>query len=115
MTTDTRTPITLTDSPKDIIVTMAEGNPGALTVIMALLEEDLAVGIIDLCHLDDMNMRGPQIWVGYKDHCGCKIEKFVEALRHRDKAMVETVNRVMGPQPFDHLARTSAPWGGSRD
>jgi hypothetical protein len=69
-----------------LITEMSEGNPGALSV---LVELDLDL-ILDL---DDMNIRGPQIWVGYKDHCGKSIERFKTLVRKRDKAMVDTINR----------------------
>jgi len=46
-----------------------------------------------LLSLDDMNMRGSQIWVGYKGHCGEDIEKFVQCINDRDSNMVEVVNK----------------------
>ena len=64
-----RTPINLSDSTLDMIVAMSEGNPGALTVLMGMLESDNPAATMMILHLDDMNIRGTQIWVGYKDHC----------------------------------------------
>ncbi len=106
-----RKPIELHGSvtPMEVMVEMAEGNPGALTAIMAIINKDTALGIIDLCHLDDMNMRGPQIWVGYKDYCGHDIDKFIDCIRDRDPQMVAKVNEVMDPQGFDHKARVRVP------
>lgn len=85
--------VNLTDRPMDIAIKMSQGNPGALTVIANLLKEDPMMGIMDVLHLDDMGMRGPQIWVAFKDHCGQDLDKLRTALRARDKTMVETVNR----------------------
>jgi hypothetical protein len=53
-------------------------------------------------------MRGPQVWVGYKDHCGQDIDKFIAAVKNRDPDMVKTVNShcgtrataVIGGAPF---------------
>ena len=41
-------------------------------------------GIFDILSLDDMNMRGSQIWVAYKDHCGQDIEKFIACIKERE-------------------------------
>lgn len=70
---------------------MSEGNPGAISVLTKLLtRED---GIAAMLHLDDMNIRGTQIWIGFKDHCGCDIDKFFEAISTRDEGMVTTINK----------------------
>jgi len=76
---------------KDLIFIMSEENPGALSVLYKLLENPM--GITDILHLDDMNIRGSQIWVGYKDHCYEDIEKFRDSIRGRNKDMVETINQ----------------------
>lgn len=86
--------VSLTDSPKDIVMKMCEGNPGAINVMMALLtdkDSDPMNGVMDLLHMDDMGMRGPAIWIGFKDHCGSDLPKFRAAIRARDAAMVETI------------------------
>jgi hypothetical protein len=70
---------------------MAEGNPGAISVLASLLKEEN--GIFLVLGLDDMNIRGTQIWIGYKDYCRSDIERFIECVLHRDKGMVETINK----------------------
>jgi hypothetical protein len=84
---------------REMIVTMAEGNPGAVTVLIQLVQADPVMGFMDVLHLDDMNMRGPQIWVGFKDHCKQDLAAFQEAIRSRDSALVETVNASRGLAP----------------
>lgn len=91
-----RQPINLSDNTFDMVTKMAEGNPGAITVLMQLLKRDDPAALMIVLDLDDMNMRGPQIWVGFKDHCKQDIEAFAKAIRGRDAAMVETVNASMG-------------------
>ena len=81
-------------SVMDTIVLMAEGNIGAVNVLTQILEKDDPLAIFTILDLDDMGMRGPQIWVGYKDHCGQDIDRFIQAITSRDPAMVETVNRI---------------------
>ena len=55
--------IELTDSMNDMLFKMSEGNPGGLNVLMGLMDRDPLVFLA----LDDMNIRGTQIWIGYKD------------------------------------------------
>lgn len=93
-----RTKISFTDNLGGVIVTMAEGNPGALTVLMQLVKDD-PMGFMDVLNLDDMDMRGPQIWIAYKDHCKGDIEAFRKAVRDRDPEMVKTVNESRGNDP----------------
>ncbi|MDJ0952458.1 MAG: hypothetical protein QNJ81_02140 [Acidimicrobiia bacterium] len=88
-----REKIDLKDNLKDVIVKMAEGNPGGLTVMMKIMEVDPMDGLFRLLDLDDMNIRGSQIWVGYKDHCGQDIATFIEKIKDRDPEMVDTINR----------------------
>ena len=91
-----RTPISLSDSTMDMIVAMSEGNPGALTVLMGMLESDDPAAPIMILSLDDMNIRGTQIWVGYKDHCGEDLAVFIQAIKDRELAMVQTINANSG-------------------
>lgn len=89
-----RKKIELTDSMRDITIKMAEGNPGGLTVMMDLVEHlGVEKGMLRILSLDDMNIRGSQIWVGYKDHCGSDIEVFAQAILDRSQDMVDTINR----------------------
>lgn len=81
-------------STMDCLVAMAEGNPGAITVLSEILQKD-PHGLITVLHLDDMNIRGPQIWVGYKDFCGQDIHKFIECVKNRDGEMIDAINNEM--------------------
>lgn len=106
--TKERQKIGLNSSIRDALVIMAEGNPGAINVLVKLMEDP--IGFIDVLHLDDMNMRGSQIWVGYKDHCKQDIEAFRKCIRERDPAMVATVNESRGHAPDTPRA---TPFGSS--
>lgn len=72
----------LEDTVANIILKMSEGNPGALRVLMKMLRKE--DGIIYVFTLDDMGIYGSQIWVGYKDHCGQDIDKFIESIKKRE-------------------------------
>lgn len=76
-------------SVQDLFVLMAEGNPGALSVLCNM-------DPLDILTLDDMNIRGPQIWVAYKDHCNQKMDIFTKCVRERNKDMINTVNAGSG-------------------
>lgn len=86
-----REKLELNTSIFELIKTMSEGNPGAMRVLMELLKTNDS--IILLLHLDDMNIRADQIWIGYKDYCGEDLDKFVTAIKARDPKMIETINK----------------------
>jgi len=79
-------------SAMDIAVEMSEGNPGACAVIGMILGKGPS-SWFTLLDLDDMNIRGPQIWVGYKDHCKENIDDFIAAVKRRDAQMIATINK----------------------
>jgi hypothetical protein len=91
----------------DLIMQMSQGNIGAVSVLVKLFEDvDPMTALPDVLHLDDMNMRGPQIWVGYNDYCGQNIEEFRKCLRNRDASMVEKVNSMCCYRPGAQRAVT---------
>ncbi len=83
--------ITLKDSGIEAIMKMAEGNPGALTTLFELVKKDNDLGLVALCHLDDMQIRGWRIWVGFNDYCKRNIDDFFEKVMSRDKAMQDFI------------------------
>jgi len=85
--------ITLQDTVLEAVVKMSEGNPGAATVCAQLLHRDLGEGMILLCHMDDMGMRGSAIWVGWKDYAQFDMEKFVTAIREKSVDMIAVIRR----------------------
>lgn len=88
-----RPQIELNMSYMDLMILMSEGNPGALTVLAEMFKRG-DNGIMAMLHLDDMNIRGSQVWVGYKDHCGHDLDKFLECIRERSPEMVQTINQI---------------------
>lgn len=75
------TRIKIGDSPKDMIIKMAEGNVGALTVCLKLFTESPKIDTLDwaggcglLLFLDDLGIYGSSIWVLYKNVCGENLE-----------------------------------------
>ena len=91
-----RKAINLDDQFMNIIMKMSEGNPGAITVLMRLVKGESETygedGFMALLCLDDMNIRGGQVWLGFKDHCKEDLEVFAQAIKSRDPEMVKTIN-----------------------
>lgn len=81
--------IKLTDSTTDIFVKMAEGNPGAVAAMFALVKEEPDRGFMAILALDDEGVYGSHIWMGYKDCCGQDAPKFLEACLSRDPVMLQ--------------------------
>lgn len=90
----------------DTLLAMAEGNPGAGTVLGEMMNGEDPAGLTLVLHLDDMNIRGTQIWIGYKNHCGSDLKVFLQAIKDRDPAMVATINEMAALQGTKEKAVT---------
>lgn len=88
-----RKKIELTDNIDDILAKMAEGDSNALSVLNELYQFDI-FSIKNIFTLDDMNIRGNQIWVAY-NYFNKDINIFIEAIAKRDKNMVDFLNQEM--------------------
>lgn len=51
---------------KEKIVNLSQGNPGAVNVLLRLSTLDDGERIID--RLEELKLRGPGIWIAYKDY-----------------------------------------------
>ena len=85
-----REKINLFDNGMDVLIKMSEGNPGGLSILAELSKKEM--GTIYLLGLDDMNIRGWQIWYGYKDYCKSNLDTFIDAIKKRDSDMVDKIN-----------------------
>ncbi len=75
-------------STMDVLVTMAEGNPGASRVLADLwqqneaIDPDSALGSMGgIFALDNLDCYGSRIWMLYKDVCGQNLPAMVGVLR----------------------------------
>lgn len=80
--------ICLQDTMMDSVVKLSEGNPGAMTVCVRLLNEGSDIdpygvfgGFGILLILDTYNIYGPRIWMLFKDVCKQDLVKTIAALR----------------------------------
>ena len=85
-----RQEINLHDTVRDLLCLMSEGNPEALRVLLTLMEDE--AGMIFVLHLDDMNIRGSQVWIAFKDYAKEDMPTFVQAIKERSAGMIEVVN-----------------------
>jgi len=76
-------------STKDAIIALAEGNPGAITVLAQMVQDPR--GAAAILHLDNLEIYGSKIWVGYKDHCKEDITTFINKVIARDEGLLETI------------------------
>jgi len=82
------TRIKLDNTTQEILLLLAEGNPGALTVLTKILltadgiDPDNFLGPFGvLLHLDSNNIYGPSIWMLFKDVCKQDITTMMAVLR----------------------------------
>jgi hypothetical protein len=79
--------IKLTDSTMDVLMKMAEGNPGALTTCLQLIQSDridpdaFMGGLGKILDLDRMGIYGTDIYVLWSDICDCNTAKLITVLR----------------------------------
>lgn len=78
---------------------------------MKLMKIEEPQGLLLIMNLDDMNIRGSQIWVGWKDWAEENMEKFVSAINDRNQEMIDFINEKMLAQKFTEQAVTGqASW-----
>lgn len=83
--------ITSQDTVQSAITKLCQGNPGALRVLCELAQMDGTDGFVALLDADDMGLKGPAIWLGYKDFAKEDLGTFRDALRKRSQEMVDTI------------------------
>lgn len=80
--------LTLNDSVKSMLVKMSEGNPGALTAMMEIMEKHDKIdpqaafgGIGAILMLDTWGIYGTEIYVLFSDKCGKDVRKMLMLMR----------------------------------
>lgn len=65
---------------QEILITMSEGNPGALTCMIQMLNSDLR-NFSDILLFDKMGIYGSQIYIVWNDCCNRDMRKFKETIQ----------------------------------
>ena len=80
--------VEITDTVSDMMVKMSDGNPGALTTMMVMLQESQAIdpqmalgGLGTVMLLDTWEIYGSGIYVLYNDKCDRDLRKMVLLIR----------------------------------
>lgn len=80
--------IKLEMSIQHVVIAMSEGNPGALSACMELMQkgteidpESFAGGLGSIRHLDTLEIYGPRIYMLWSDVCGRDVAKMIGVLR----------------------------------
>ena len=83
-----KTRIELTDTTMDMVLKMAGGNPGAMTVIIQLLKDGEAIdpdaafgGLAQILALDTHGIYEEKIWMLYSDICNRNIGMMIGIMR----------------------------------
>ena len=67
--------IKLTDTTRDMIIKMAEGNPGALTFLMEALNEDQMNMMNIILSADVLEIYGSKLYMLWNDACNREVSK----------------------------------------
>lgn len=79
--------LTLQDDFKAAVLKLAEGNPGAATVLAgavghgALIDPEAADPVLTLYQLDDLGVYGAKVWALFKDVAGSNYTRMLAVLR----------------------------------
>lgn len=85
-------------SEVETIVLMSEGIPGAVTVIKQLYSKYPEDVDEIMSELDALNIRGSQIWIGFKDYSNQDLDKFKKSVLNNNKDMIKLINSQSGDQ-----------------
>lgn len=79
-----------------LVAAMADGNPGAVTVMAQLykygpiIDPDAWSPAAHLLALDDMEIYGPSIWILFKDRCESNVVNVLTLLRCQQLGLLKT-------------------------
>lgn len=100
MFNNNNTRIQLDMSIKDAVIAMSNGNPGALSVCMQILEQgsiidpqDAFGGFGALMQLDMLGIYDERIWMFYKDVCAQHLGKMLAVIRANQSGQVVEANK----------------------
>lgn len=86
--------IKLEDDFETIMLKMSDGNPGAITVMMDIVDKGSSIDpecgfpLLHILALDGMDIRGSDIWILYKDVCHENLTLMLALLRAKQLGIV---------------------------
>jgi len=94
----TRAKLSLTADWNEVLDTMSEGHYGSTDALLQIIQRSPSP-LDTIFDLDDMNMRGRQIWHAWHDVCGQDMTAFVQRVTDRDPNLVAAVNALTPEEP----------------
>ena len=87
--------LTLDMTGRESIVLMCDGNPGALNVLLelvdknAIVDTDSVLGFMTtMCGMDESGIYGSDIWILYKDICGSDVVMLMALFRGKQMGLI---------------------------
>ena len=83
----------------EMLFTMSEGNPGALTCMMQMLQSNPSA-LLDILYFDTMEIYGSKIYMLWNDCCNREMTKLSETIKYFKSGKIskeeihENLNRV---------------------
>ena len=78
---NTKTRLTSGMGIKEAIFTMSEGNPGALTCMMEMMNSN-PMALLDILYFDSLGIYGSKIYMLWNDCCNRDMDKLNETLQY---------------------------------
>ena len=77
---------------RETLIELSDGNPGALTVLTdCAAQTPSSFGVI-VDKLEEHDIRGSLIWVGYKDICDEELSAFISSVLREDDDFLEELD-----------------------
>ncbi|MCD6323260.1 MAG: hypothetical protein J7L77_09575 [Clostridiales bacterium] len=75
----------LSATPIEVVTALSDGNPGAISVLIQIINKGMEDFLSLLLLFDTHNIYGSSIWIAYKDYAKEDIDVLLEALKDCDK------------------------------
>lgn len=76
-----------TEDAYNRIAILSNGNPGAINVLAKSCEQNSSDFLTNIETMSDL--RGSQIWIAFKDHCGQDLDNFTTRVQTGDATLEE--------------------------
>ena len=97
--------ITADMNMRDVIITMSDGNLGAVTCMINMLQTDPSTALLDIIYFDSMEIYGSKIYMLWNDCCDRDMSRLKKTIQYLRSGVVskeeihENLNRVRA-KPF---------------
>ncbi len=76
------------------LITMSEGNPGAITVLSRVVTNVPKEQVKEIiAEIEKQQLTGSKLWVAYKDHCNSNVDQLVTGIVNQSPGIKEALIR----------------------